>query len=321
MKKYPLISVIVPVYNVDQYLHRSIDSILSQTYTDIEILLVDDGSTDRSGKICDGYANKDPRVRVFHKINEGVSSARNVGLDNAKGQWITFVDADDWIDKNMYQKLYNTAVSTQADIVLCSFYEYHGFGKTFLVESISTESDKIEILRNYMLSFTALWNMLVSRDLYTDYHLRIPKEINNCEDFWLTVRLFYYAKQISSLHIPLYYYNRENVNSILNNPNEERRNSEYLSYIDTINFFQNNRVLNLYEKEISWRILKCKQDLVLRPELHHRFLTMYPPSHHYILSCPTFFCNNRIKLLMWLLVHKMSFCVSLFCKIRTLLSR
>lgn len=79
MKKHPLISVIVPVYNVDQYLHRSIDSILSQTYTDIEILLVDDGSTDRSGKICDGYANKDPRVRVFHKINEGVSSARNVG--------------------------------------------------------------------------------------------------------------------------------------------------------------------------------------------------------------------------------------------------
>ena len=285
MKKYPLISVIVPVYNVDQYLHRSIDSILSQTYTDIEILLVDDGSTDRSGKICDGYANKDPRVRVFH------------------------------------QELYNTAVSTQADIVLCSFYEYHGLGKTFLIEAISTESDKIEILRNYILSFTALWNMLVHRTLYDTYKLRIPKHITNCEDFWLTVRLFYYAKQISSLHIPLYYYNRENVNSILNNPNEERRNSEYLSYIDTINFFQSNGVLNLYEKEISWRILKCKQDLVLRPELHHRFLTMYPPSHHYILSCPTFFCNNRIKLLMWLLVHKMSFCVSLFCKIRTLIGR
>ena len=207
-----MISIIIPIYNAELYLHRSIDSILSQTYTDIEVLLVDDGSTDRSGEICDEYANKDSRVRVFHKINEGVSSARNVGLDNAKGQWITFVDADDWIDKNMYQKLYNTAVSTQADIVLCSFYEYHGLGKTFLVEAISTESDKIEILRNYMLSFTSLWNMLVSRDLYADNNLRIPKEINNCEDFWLTVRLFYYAKQISSLHIPLYYYNRENVN-------------------------------------------------------------------------------------------------------------
>lgn len=321
MKKYPLISVIVPVYNVDQYLNRSIDSILSQTYTDIEVLLVDDGSTDCSGKICDEYANKDSRVRVFHKINEGVSSARNVGLDNAKGQWITFVDADDWIDKNMYQKLYNTAVSTQADIVLCSFYEYHGLGKTFLIEAISTESDKIEILRNYILSFTSLCNMLVSRNLYVDNNLRIPKDINNCEDFWLTVRLFYYAKKIYSLHIPLYYYNRENVNSILNNPNEERRNSEYLSYIDTINFFQSNGVLNLYEKEISWRILRCKQDLVLKPELHHRFLTMYPLSHRYILSCPTSFCNRKIKLLMWLLVHKMSFCVSLFCKIRTLIGR
>lgn len=233
-----MISIIIPIYNAELYLHRSIDSILSQTYTDIEVLLVDDGSTDRSGELCDEYANKDSRVRVFHKINEGVSSARNVGLDNAKGQWITFVDADDWIDKNMYQELYNTAVSTQADIVLCSFYEYHGLGKTFLIEAISTESDKIEILRNYILSFTALWNMLVHRTLYDTYKLRIPKHITNCEDFWLTVRLFYYAKQISSLHIPLYYYNRENVNSILNNPNEERRNSEYLSYIDTINFFK-----------------------------------------------------------------------------------
>ena len=317
----PLISIIVPVYNAEKTLNRCFDSILSQTFQDWELLLIDDGSTDQSRELCDEYANKDSRVRVFHKINEGVSSARNVGLDNAKGQWITFVDADDWIDKNMYQELYNTAVSTQADIVLCSFYEYHGLGKTFLIEAISTESDKIEILRNYILSFTALWNILVHRTLYDTYKLRIPKHITNCEDFWLTVRLFYYAKQISSLHIPLYYYNRENVNSILNNPNEERRNSEYLSYIDTINFFQSNGVLNLYEKEISWRILKCKQDLVLIPELHHRFLTMYPPSHHYILSCPTSLCNRKIKLLMWLLVHKMSFCVVLFCKIRTLIGR
>ena len=91
----PKISVIVPVYNVEKYLRRCIDSILSQTFSDFELLLIDDGSKDKSGEICDEYAAKDARVRVFHKENGGVSSARNLGLDNAKGDWITFSDSDD----------------------------------------------------------------------------------------------------------------------------------------------------------------------------------------------------------------------------------
>ena len=93
----PKISVIVPVYNAEKYLHRCIDSILSQTFTDFELLLIDDGSKDGSGAICDEYAAKDNRVRVFHKENGGVSSARNLGLDNACGEWVTFVDADDYV--------------------------------------------------------------------------------------------------------------------------------------------------------------------------------------------------------------------------------
>ena len=102
----PQISVIVPVYNTEKYLHCCIDSILAQTFTDFELLLIDDGSKDNSGKICDGYAIKDSRVRVFHKENGGVSSARNIGLDNAKGKWITFVDSDDFIDSTMLETLY-----------------------------------------------------------------------------------------------------------------------------------------------------------------------------------------------------------------------
>ena len=89
-----MVSIIVPVYNTEKFLHRCIDSILAQTYTDFELLLIDDGSKDSSGAICDEYAVKDARVRVFHKENGGVSSARNLGLDNAKGEWITFVDSD-----------------------------------------------------------------------------------------------------------------------------------------------------------------------------------------------------------------------------------
>ena len=93
-----MISIIVPVYNTEKYLDRCIQSILSQTYTDFELLLINDGSTDSSGAICDKYAEQDSRVRVFHKENGGVSSARNVGLDNAKGEWVTFCDSDDWVE-------------------------------------------------------------------------------------------------------------------------------------------------------------------------------------------------------------------------------
>ena len=98
-----MISVIVPVYNTEKYLHRCIDSILAQTYTDFELLLIDDGSSDSSGAICDEYATKDSRVRVFHKENGGVSSARNLGLDNAKGEWVAFCDSDDYVYSSWLQ--------------------------------------------------------------------------------------------------------------------------------------------------------------------------------------------------------------------------
>ena len=101
----PKISVIVPVYNTEKYLRRCIDSVLAQTYQDFELLLIDDGSKDSSGAICDEYAAKDARVRVFHKENGGVSSARNLGLDNARGEWVTFVDSDDYIEKKLSQVL------------------------------------------------------------------------------------------------------------------------------------------------------------------------------------------------------------------------
>ena len=122
----PQISVIVPVYNAEKYLHRCIDSILAQTFSDFELLLIDDGSKDNSGRICDEYAAKDSRIRVFHKKNGGVSSARNMGLDNAKGDWITFVDSDDWVKQDY---LYSMISQPDADLIMSSFDIIENFGK------------------------------------------------------------------------------------------------------------------------------------------------------------------------------------------------
>ena len=114
----PKSSVIVPVYNVEIYLPRCIDSILSQSFTDFELILVDDGSPDNCGKICDEYALKDSRVRVFHKSNGGVSSARNLGLDNVRGEWVTFIDSDDYVEVDYLKELIDAQQKNQVDYVV-----------------------------------------------------------------------------------------------------------------------------------------------------------------------------------------------------------
>lgn len=130
MSESPIISVIVPVYNAEKYLKQCIDSILSQDFADFELLLIDDGSKDTSGSICDEYAQKDKRIRVFHKENRGVSSARNVGLDNAKGEWIYFSDADDEVDKNGLKRLLELT-SNQIDLVMAG---YKVLGKNQIIQ-------------------------------------------------------------------------------------------------------------------------------------------------------------------------------------------
>lgn len=121
----PLISVIIPVYNVEKYLHRCLDSVIMQTYQNLEIICIDDGSMDCSGEICEQYACKDRRVKVFHQENQGVSAARNKGLDMASGEYIAFVDSDDYILKDMYAKMMHALLSNDVDVCVCQWqYEF-----------------------------------------------------------------------------------------------------------------------------------------------------------------------------------------------------
>ncbi len=115
-----IISIIVPVYNVEKYLDRCIQSILNQTYPYFELILVDDGSSDNSGKMCDEYAKKDDRIIVIHQENNGLSSARNKGIENSKGEFLSFVDSDDWISKDYLKEMYNEQKKTKADLVICN---------------------------------------------------------------------------------------------------------------------------------------------------------------------------------------------------------
>jgi glycosyltransferase involved in cell wall biosynthesis len=217
------ISVIVPVYNVEKYLSRCVDSIINQTYTNLEIILVDDGSTDAGGKMCDEYAQQDNRIIVIHKENGGLSDARNAGLDIATGEYIGFVDSDDFIALEFYEILYKTLIKTNSDLAFCEFQRFHN--DTEIIKNhtnYKVRTDKgIDILNNFYnkhyVTYVVMWNKLYKKDIWKN--LRFPfGKIH--EDEFVIHEIFYLAKQISFINASLYYYfHRENSIMVLKNEN------------------------------------------------------------------------------------------------------
>lgn len=227
-----LISIIVPIYNVEKYLKKCIDSILNQTYSNIEVILVDDGSPDNSGLICDNYAKKDKRIRVIHKKNGGLSDARNEGIKIAKGKYIGFVDSDDYIKKDMYEYLYNLISTLHCDISICNFikvYEEENLENNIAFSNKKKELNSSEAIQ-YLLDDREIksfaWNKLYKKDLF--YDIKYPKNMN-MEDVATTYKLFSKAKKIVVGNEEKYFYiQREG--SILRS-----KNSKY--YIDYFEIF------------------------------------------------------------------------------------
>lgn len=204
---HPLISIIVPVYKAEVYLHRCVDSILAQTHTDWELLLVDDGSPDRSGHICDEYAARDARIRVFHKKNGGVASAREMGIQNARGEYSIHVDPDDWIDAETLQTLYSKAVKTKADVVLCDFMlEYNGRQETDRQEPCSLKPT--DCLRQLMAQelHGSLCNKLVRTGLYRKYDLHFPEVMTCWEDLYICCAIMMHDVCVAYVSKAFYHY-------------------------------------------------------------------------------------------------------------------
>lgn len=164
------ISVIIPVYNVREYLTDCIQSVISQTYKDLEIILVDDGSTDGSGDLCDLLGKKDNRIQVFHQSNAGVSEARNTGIKAATGNYLGFIDADDWIEQNMYQKLIESMIQNNTDVSMCGYYDYpkgmnRAIAKGLLQIPVSSYHDSIVPVLRRNGYFTSMCNKLFSKNI------------------------------------------------------------------------------------------------------------------------------------------------------------
>lgn len=205
-----LVSIIVPIYNTGEYLYKCLDSIVNQNLREIELILVDDGSTDNSGAVCDFYSERDKRVRVIHKKNEGVSVARNLGIKVARGEYIGFVDSDDWIEKEMYQEMYYHAKNKEADIVMCDACTIHDNNKE--ADTISSLNESVLLNKKEITPFClreiagSVWRCIYKKQVLEVHAVQFPVGLPLSEDRIFNLNAmgnsesFYYLKKA--------YYNR-----------------------------------------------------------------------------------------------------------------
>ena len=225
-----LISIIMPIYNAEKYLARSVNCILNQTYRNLEVILINDGSKDNSGLICDDFAKLDSRVKVITQINAGVSDARNKGLSLASGDWIGFFDADDWAEPDMFEKLIQAALKQKKNIAVCGFIKYSLRGKKYkrtlenLASALSQkQSVKYLMCDNYYEGF--MWNKLYSTKRLID--LSFDTQLHFCEDLLFNTVCFTKAGGVAVVNDALYHYELNESNATTNF--NDKRMTELLS--------------------------------------------------------------------------------------------
>lgn len=244
------VSVIVAVYNVAPFLDKCMTSLKNQTLRDFEVILVDDGSTDKSGRICDAYAREDSRFKVFHRANEGVASARELGVEKASGEYLIHVDPDDWIEDDMLEELYGCAISEAADVVICDFYidtlpaaiEYSRQQPRDLKHST--------ILTQYLDSSLhgSCWNKLVKRSVWSALDIHFPL-IKLCEDMWVNAKLAMNDISFSYLNNAFYHYVRiDRVGSVTRGGNVQAGINAYEANVCFRNLLQDTDYWETYVK-------------------------------------------------------------------------
>lgn len=247
-----LVSIVVPVYNVEKYLKKSIESILNQTYKNIEILLVDDGSTDSSGQICDSFSKVDPRIRVFHKANGGLSDARNFGIEQMKGQYVAFIDSDDYISKDYVWKLYSSIKNNDSEVSICSFSLVDEKGEKIKDELLDSGEECLsgkQILEKVLTAdgyrYVVAWNKLYRSTLFEKFQFKIGKLY---EDEFLNYPLFWECQKVSIVEEPLYLYVQREGSIVQSNMTLEKIKMKDEMHTSRIEFYLEKGHSFLHEK-------------------------------------------------------------------------
>lgn len=262
------VSVIIPIYNAKDTIKRTLDSLASQTLSEFEVILVDDGSNDGSSTICDEYANNDNRFKVIHQLNSGVSKARQSGLRISTGEYSIHCDADDWVEPNMLEDLITKAQNDNSDIVIADFYVNNGKSQT-VSKQVPTSLNEKEILLDLMNNrlFGSLCNKLIKTELYFNNNISFFPGINHCEDLLVCIQLFQLNKIKVSYLPKAYYHYYSNPNSITHNFTRktyemrlkfEKKLQEIL-IIPEANYLCQQVSFNIFSEALIHRILTHKE--------------------------------------------------------------
>lgn len=267
--KDALISVIIPIYKVEQYLKRCVDSVLNQSYENLQIILVDDGSPDMCGEICDMIADQDRRIKVIHKMNGGLSDARNAGMEYATGDYILFIDSDDYIDRDMIKYLYNCISDSNADIALCSYdiFDESGIHNAveFQVENEYIELTGEEAAKRLMFlhepQMVVAWNKLTKRKLWEDKIFPVGKQH---EDDFTSYQILYEAKKVVISNKSYYHYFQRS-DSIIGVGFNLRSLHKIEAYLQARDYFKNKNI-ELYNRACNMVLImnkNCIQEAML----------------------------------------------------------
>lgn len=320
MSNSNLVSIIIPIYNVESYLDRCINSIINQTYNNIEIILVDDGSTDNSGNIADQYAQNYDYITVIHQINNGLSNARNIGLENAKGEWIIFVDSDDYVDKNYISKLINDAIDKDADISTCNCQKVDE--KNNQLNDIydwpdTVLSGKEAIEYRFKKAYGShIWLCLFKTSIFKENRIKFP-EGREYESFAVIIQALYYARRVAFTNDKLYYYvsrndsithktiSRKTFNDKiaamkdLHDFNSNEANNEIKKYLDYYSFVVINGILN----DISKIKTKRNEMSQIWKEARRILLHLYPKT-----TFPSFEIKIKRGIMLIISIHQSTYC-------------
>lgn len=273
----PKVSIIVPVYKVEKYLNRCVDSILAQTFTDFECILVDDGSPDGCPAICDEYAKKDNRIKVIHQENKGVSAARNAGLDAALGEWIGFVDSDDWIEKDMYEKLIPLSQDNGVDIIQ---FDYVPFGDESLItyhEKLFDGVYKIDESVDLPWWFGMIWSRLYSKKLIIENNISFPGNITWMEDTYFSYASLACSKKTLCIGQCFYHYFYRK-NSAVNTLDMKKLDESVKAVSELDSFLEKNNIKEKFGTVIFNLKLEKKNSYLINSKEPNiiKFLSIFP---------------------------------------------
>ena len=278
------VSIIVPAYNVENYIEDCLNSLVNQTLKDIEIIVVNDESTDSTFDIIKKYANNDSRIKVINQKNQGVAGARNSGLEIALGEFIGFVDSDDWIDSNYFELLYNSAKENDADMAIASILKHK---KKYLkynakytkLEVANTIQEKIKLCQDKKKRFFYVWNKLCKADVIKNNSINFPQG-RVFEDVKFSTEAVFYSKKIIAVPNTYYHYIERQGSIVKSKKSEKKRNDHILAYKELQEFakikgFKLPEELNYYTKYRKFGVLKIYQGLYKKKILLFDFLPIY----------------------------------------------